>query len=155
MEPRRDDSSGVGGAAGAAGFAVVIVAMLLYAVLVFAAIVLSLVSLWGLRRNLWVGRHYIMGEDARLTIPMGLLGVVVAFCILKTAELLFSTSFIAEGWMHCGIFSYSACAVGWFTYNIQSDPPEEHAPASVAKEPLQPRQQAPFSYASWNDEERS
>lgn len=164
MSNNNNDNSAAMGL-GLIGAAFVFMAIFIYAVAVFLAIVLTILSIFAWQRPVRAfGKTLCTPLEARIFIGSGILGAVGVFLFAVLCTILFDVQIKDDWWFYIITGGYSFVSIlvmmnlgEKYPDGLPDDPHYfgpviEHNPTSLPQLP-QPSASAPFEYASWDDEQ--
>lgn len=136
-------------------------AMAFFAILVFGALVLTLLAIYGQYRPLILNGQHITSEECERFIDRGVLGGFLLAAFVYFCQLMFDLEIDWNHYyLHIWIFGY---ALGSLGIELLSDetpsqtaqilPPSLPAPAAKAEEQKPEQSPQSFTFASWDDEE--
>lgn len=161
MNGRNSEVPGVIMVAAMIGAAAFVVAAIVYAAIAFLALVLTIVCLFAWGKPVSVFGDVVEPETARAFVIRGLIGAGLAFAFTLFCGLLFGIHLQSDAIPYILIAGYSAGSVGIEYLKAQQAEeafkkaklvPELAPVAAPAEAAPQPTSEAPFRFASWDDE---
>lgn len=138
------------------------VGVIIFAVAAFLAYVFTILSLCAWNKPLRLFGHSIEPEEARAFVGRGLLGLFLLPAFAVFAALLFDIRLNPEVWPYLFVGGYTAGSVGIEylraqidsdAHNLQDYTPPPQPISLPSREVRGPKEQPPFQFASWDDEE--
>lgn len=161
MSSNNNDNSGIAIGLAVIGAGMIVMALLLYAVAVFAAIILSVLCFCAWNDDLTLGSWTLTPGEARAFVRRGLIGAGLTPVFLQFCEVLFGVRINADYLIHLMLGGYAAGSIGIELMRANEAGPDIPAPRLPAPPPAQiappksfiPSQPQPFRFASWDDED--
>jgi hypothetical protein len=161
MANNNNNDNSAGAALGFAFAAVAMLALMLYVVAVFAALVFTILALFAWNKPRRFFGNVIQPHEARAFVRNGLIGFWLFPTFVAFAQILLEFQIEPEYWSHMFLLGYTLGSVG--VECLKPDNADSAVHGVVVDEPRptnviapQPaRPSIPFRYATWDDEEES
>ncbi len=159
----KDDNSGVWLVLGALGMAIIIIALFVFALMAFAATVLTILCFLAWRRPLKLGSAILEPEQARAFVHRGIAGAIAVPAFFLFSRALFGWDDVIDGsYLFYGMIGGYCIGAFWPMFTNDADEssaplidPATTNPQGITSD--QPRAPAPdtrpFDFARWDDEE--
>ena len=146
------------------GAGLAIMAALIFAIMAFIAIILTVLALFAWNRPLRIGSLVVQPDEARSFVYRGLIGAVVLPAFIAFATALYGVAVDWDSYLfHILLLGYVGGSLGLEMLFADAQPP--HAEGEIIHPPIErqitpprpqqlpPPQSPPFRFASWDDDE--
>lgn len=161
---QKNDNSEAAGVIGLVGAGMIIMAAVLFAVVAFFAIVLTVIAFFAWDKPRRIGKFTIQPHEARAFVYRGIIGAIAVPACTIFACILFDQNLNLEQWffyLALGGYSFGSVVIGMAEAQGQSEEEQESftppAPAqkgrALVTQDRQATRKEEFTFATWDDED--